>query len=136
MQGARAVQEAILRDFPQADLSVSIVWTNMLPLDNRFTARRQAGKIADARVHHFHDPHKRVGRALAASLGAPGKTWWDVYVFYATGSESGDNPPPPARWAHQLSEAWADPARRHRGDDLVAELHKAMSELTISPERV
>ena len=129
LQGARAAQEAVLRDFPQADLSASIVWTRMLPLDNRLTARWQAGKIADARVRHFYDPHRRVGKALGDSLGAPGKPWWDVYLFYAAGSEWGDQPPTPIRWAHQLSDTWADPAHRHRGDDLIAQLRVTMSEL-------
>jgi len=129
LQGARAAQAAILRGCPQADVSVSIVWTHMLPLDNRFTARRQAAKIADARVRHFHDPHKRMGRALGESLGAPGKTWWDVYLFYAAGSEWGDQLPVPARWAHQLSEPWADPTHLQRGDDLIAQLRTSMSEL-------
>ena len=102
----------------------------MLPLDNRFTARRQADKITDARVRHFHDPRRRVGKALAASLGAPGTTWWDVYIFYGAGSVWDDGPPAPARWAHQLSETWADPAHRHRRDDLIEQLGKAMRELT------
>jgi hypothetical protein len=102
----------------------------MLPLDMGLTARRQAAKITDVRVRHFHDPHKRVGRALGESLGAPGKTWWDVYLFYAAGSAWDDNPPPPVRWAHQLSDAWADAAHCHRGDDLIEELCKAMGELT------
>jgi hypothetical protein len=129
LQGARAAQEAILRGFPQADVSVSIVWTRMLPLDNRFTAQRQAGKIADARVRHFYDPHRRVARALGDSLGAPGKPWWDVYLFYAAGSEWHDQPPSPVRWAHQLSDTWADPAHCHRGDDLIEQLRVTMSEL-------
>ena len=102
----------------------------MLPLDTGFTARWQAGKIVDARVRHFHDPRKRVGKALGESLGAPGKPWWDVYLFYTAGSEWGDHPPAPAHWVHQLSDAWADPTHRHRGDDLVEQLGKAMNELT------
>jgi hypothetical protein len=129
LQGARAVQEAILRSFPQADVSVSIVWSNMLPLDNSFTAGRQPAHIADACVRHFHDHRRRAGKALGESLGARGKTWWDVYIFYGAGSVWEDHPPAPARWAHQLSEAWAAAAQRHRGDDLSEQLRIAMSEL-------
>ena len=102
----------------------------MLPLDNRFAARRQAGRIADARVRHFYDPHGQVGRALGEGLGAPDKPWWDVYLFYAAGSEWHDHSPSPVRWAHQLSDTWADPAHLHRGDDLIEELRNAMRELT------
>lgn len=130
LQGARAAHEAVLQSFPQADVSASFVWTRMLPLDSQFTAQRQAAKIADARVRHFYDPHRRVGKALGEVLGAPGKPWWDVYLFHPAGSEWDDQPPSPVRWAHQLSDTWADPAHRHRGDDLIEQLRKAMHELT------
>ena len=129
MQGARATQEAILRGFPRADVSASIVWTRMLPLDNHLTARRQAGQIADPRVRHFYDPHRRVAKALGDSLGAPGKPWWDVYLFYAAGSEWGEHPPTPVHWAHQLSDCWADQAHHHRGTDLIEQIRSAMKEL-------
>ncbi len=86
--------------------------------------------MRDPRVRHFHDPHKLVGKAIPQSLGGPGGVAWDVYLFYPKGSEWADSPPPPAIWAHQLQgSSWADPARYRRGNDLVAELQKAMEQL-------
>ena len=128
MAGARAVQEAIVKGYPDADITVSIVWINMLPLDSRVIARVQAQTMQDLRVRHFHDPRKRVGRAIAGSLGGRDKVAWDIYLFFALGSEWNGGPPPPTWWAHQLSgSSWADPARYHRGDDLVAQLRQAVT---------
>jgi hypothetical protein len=82
-------------------------------------------------VRHFHDPDKRVGKAIAQGLGAQGKVAWDVYLFYPKDVEWNDNPPPPIIWAHQLGvTSWADPARFRWGDNLIEELSKAMKQLT------
>ena len=113
---------------------MSMVWVHMLPLDNRLTTGLTAASLQEARVRHFHDPHKRAAKALAEGLGHAAKILWDAYLFYLPGSEWDDGPPAPAQWAHQLGASWADRAHYHHGDDLVAELHKAMSKLTISPQ--
>ena len=128
LEGARAVQEAILSGFPQLDVAVSIGWTNMLPLDNRFTARRAARTMPDPSVLHFHDPNKRAGRAVAASVGHAGKVGWDIYLFYAPGLEWGQGLPAPTRWAHQLDDAWAERAMHHTGRELVDALRAAMQD--------
>ena len=129
MRGARAVQKAIIQSFPQADISISIVWVNMLPLDSMVTAGFMAKAMQDPRVCHFHDSHKQVGQIIAQSLGGPGKVAWDVYLFYAKGDEWADSLPPPTKWAHQLQDSWIDPAHYHSGDDLIQELDRAMSQL-------
>jgi len=107
----------------------------MLPLDNMVTAGLIARTLRDPRVRHFHDPARRAGRAVAQSLGAQGKVAWDIYLFYPGGDEWGDGLPTPTRWAHQLQADWADPAFRHRGEDLVQVLHRAMNELTAGPKQ-
>ena len=130
MNGARAVQEAIVKGYPDADISVSIVWINMLPSDNRIMAHVRAQTMQDPRVRHFHDPKKRVGLAIARSLGGRDKVAWDIYLFFAPGDEWDGGPPPPAWWAHQLSgSSWADPAHYHHGDDLIGQLRQAMADL-------
>ena len=135
MQGARAVQRVLVQEFPLADISVSIVWIDMVALDSEDTARVSAKIVEDPRVCHFHDPEKRAGKAIAESLGGQDKVAWDMYLFYTKGSEWDDGPPMPADWVHQLQGTnWADPARCHCGSDLVEELHKAMSKL-IDPQR-
>ena len=56
MQGARAVQKSVLRNFPDADISVSIVWIQMPGFnDNETTAKRMAGSFNDPRVKHYFD---------------------------------------------------------------------------------
>jgi hypothetical protein len=130
VHGARAVQEAIIDGYPDADISVSIVWINMLPLDNRAMAHVRAQTMQDPRARHFSDPRKRVGRAIAQSLGGRNKVAWDIYLFYAPGAEWDGGPPPPAWWAHQLTgSSWADAAHYHRGDELVEQLRRAMADL-------
>jgi len=108
---------------PPAKIRVAIAWAHMLPLDNAITARCMALTIRDPRVHHFHDPQKRAGAAVAASLGSAGEMAWDIYLFYAAGISWQDGLPPPSAWAHQLKDSsWADPAHYHHGADLVRQL--------------
>jgi hypothetical protein len=81
-------------------------------------------------VRHFHDPHRRVGAAVAASLGAAGKVAWDIYLFYPPGSGRQNGPPTPTSWAHQLKgSSWADPANYYQGEDLVQQLGMALAAL-------
>lgn len=130
MAGARAVHKAILQDFPQADISVSIIWTNMLPLDSPATARLSAEIIHDPRASQFYDPDHLAGKAIAEGMGGKDKIAWDIYLFYAAGAEWGDHPPAPTDWAHQLTgSAWADSTRHHSGDELLKELHRIMQRL-------
>jgi hypothetical protein len=102
----------------------------MLPLDGMVAARLVAQSMQASAVRHFHDPSKQAGRTVAQSLGAPGQVAWDVYLFYAKGGAWDQSLPSPTRWAHQLSDGWADPARYRHGNDLMEELYRAMNELT------
>jgi len=102
----------------------------MLQGNGEATAQESARIIEDPRVRHFHDPERRAGRALAASLGGQGKVAWDIYLFYAKGGEWIEDPPRPTDWMHQLSASWADPARLRAGDDLVEELRETMTRVT------
>jgi hypothetical protein len=130
VKGARAVQTAIIDGHPAAEISVSMVWINMLPLDNKLAAHVQAQTMRDPRVCHFHDPKKRVGQAIARSLGGQDEVGWDIYLFFRSGVEWNDSPPPPAWWAHQLfGSSWADQAHYHHGDDLFGQLRQAMADL-------
>ena len=121
------VQRSITEDFPHADISVSIVWIEMLPEDTEAGAEGSALVIDDPRVRHFHDPARRSGQAIAASLGWKDYVAWDIYLFYEAGSRWLDGPPTPAHFAHQLSR---DSTHFRTGDDLVRELHDAMGRLT------
>ncbi len=102
----------------------------MLPFDNAVSAALAARGIKDRRVRHFHDPHKRAGRALAAGLGSRDKVAWDMYLFYDKNSQWTEPFPAPTRWVHQLSADWADRDRYRTGDALIEALTAAMRELT------
>ena len=134
MRGARVAQQVVLRGFPWVELSLGYVWIHMLPVDNRWSVRRRVAEMSDPRARHFHDPRRRAGRALAASLGAPGKILWDAYLLYPQGAVWDATPPAPADWAHQLDADWAERARHHTGKDLELELQRIMSELTKAPQ--
>ena len=122
------MKKAILGAEPPPDILVAIAWIRMLPPDDLAAARCLAATIRDPRVQHFHDPCRRAGSAIAASLGAPGKTAWDIYLFYPAGPGWQAGPPPPLAWAHQLKDSgWADPALYHRGGDLERQLGRLLS---------
>jgi len=134
VNGARAVQRAILESFPNAEISVSLVWIEMLPKDSREAAEKIAGTIRDPRVRHFHDPRatRLAGNAFAKRLLREGAgPAWDVYVFYDKEVEWKDGPPEPADWMHQLGGAEpADPQRLHTGEQSVVHLRESMQRLT------
>ena len=120
------MQRSIIEGFPHADISVSIVWIDILPEDTGAGAEKSALIINDPRVQHFHDPTKRAGQAIAASLGWEDYVAWDVYLFYEAGSRWLDGPPAPAHFAHQLPR---DLAHFRTGDDLIRELRDAKQRL-------
>ncbi len=132
MHGARAVQKSVLKDFPDADISVSIVWIQMPGFnDNEKTARKIAGTIEDKRVKHFYDPFPAhlAGKTFGKGLTKRGPAW-DIYFFYDKGQEWTDGPPKPAEWMHQLGGAGADASKFHSGTDLVDQLHETMHKVT------
>jgi len=130
LQGARAVQTLLAERFPLADVSVSVVWINMLEPDSADAAEAAARIVGDPRARHFYDPNRGVGQAIAASIGGRGQVAWDMVLFYPAGGEWQAAPPRPATWAHQLAgEVWADPLRYRGGGGLLEALCAAMSEL-------
>jgi hypothetical protein len=122
LQGARAVQTLLAERFPLADVSVSIVWINMLEPDSAGAAQAAAAVVGD----------RRAGRAIARCIGGRGQVAWDMYLFYPAGGEWHAAPPRPATWAHQLTgEVWADPGRYRGGGGLLEALCAAVRELDL-----
>ena len=120
------MRRSILEEFPDADISVSIVWIQMLPDDTKATAKRSARIIDDPRVRHFYDPEQWSGTAIAGGFDWEGKVAWDVYLFYDRGSQWTEGPPAPVDFMHQLS--W-EPTHFRTGDDLVLGLRQAMQRM-------
>ncbi|MGH9486725.1 MAG: hypothetical protein ACRD04_03950 [Terriglobales bacterium] len=87
----------------------------------RIAAKRLAG---DARVDQFYDPKDLTGAAIARALGAsPGRSAWDIYLFYPPGELWESTPPAPSAWMHQLG--WLSWSHHHSGKDLSRHLHQA-----------
>lgn len=121
------MQSAVLDGLPGADFSIAVVWLPMLWSDVGPAADFAASGIRDARVRHFHDPQRRVGEAIAHSLGWP-MTAWDVYLLYDKGLIWETSPPPAADWMHQIGGV--APAHYRRGDVLGRDLRGAIEQLS------
>ena len=111
----------MLETHTTATLTPAIVWLPMLAQDAGAQVEPAAALVPDARVAHFHDPERLVGKAIARSLGGDGEVAWDIYLFY--GPEAiwdGETPPRPDDWRHQLGTQcpWADPSRVSWGAQL------------------
>lgn len=116
------MHQVLTREGEGIDLAAMIVWVEMLPADEHADVAALAVRLGDRRVAWFHDPNRRAGEAIGRALGGEGSLAWDVYLFYGADVEWGDDPPTPDGWAHQLTDDWADPARRRQGQDLELEL--------------
>ncbi len=132
--GAIAVNESVVKAYPRADVSVSIVWIDILVRDDYAAAQRMAGIFNDPRVRQFHDPNGLAGDAFAKGL-LDQPPAWDMYLLYAATPQQlwVDDPPKPTDWMHQIAFRAADPARRRGGHDLVVGLYDAMSDLGFDP---
>lgn len=123
----------MVQAFPKADMSIAVVWMDVLPLDSEKTARKTASLMSnDPRLRHFYDPDKRVGKALAKTLKWEGYAW-DIYVFYDKGAVwRGAQPPVPLEYVHQLG-MYANDGHYHPGEKLTQELRKVMTRITAAP---
>jgi hypothetical protein len=70
----------------------------MLDADELPAAAQATERFRDLSVPQFWDGKKRLGKEVGRSIGAPGWTAWDVYLFYPPGVEWTDVglPPPEA----------------------------------------
>lgn len=131
--GARAVQHAILRRKPEADIKAFVVWIKMSAGDTLDVAQQSADQLgSEPQVTHFYDPDQLVGRAVAEGFDAPvGKIAWDIYLFYRREEIWEDRIPNPIHWAHQLlGSRWAAPSHLFRGVNLTKRLTEFVEQLT------
>lgn len=123
------MHENVFEKYPMADISGSIVWINMLPEDSLEAALPTIHLLRDERIQHFYDPNQISGEEIAISVGWAGHVAWDIYLFYAPGSEWKGILPQPSSWMHQVSDAWAKNEHYRTGDDLINELSISMGKL-------
>ncbi len=124
------MQEVLERASASHDLSVLVVWTDMLEGDSEQAALAARSIVSDSRAFHFHDPGRLAGRAVASSLGAPGETAWDIYLLYDAPSAWEELPPRPLDWVHQLSSSWAEQSRYRWEATLAGSLRQMMQKLS------
>jgi hypothetical protein len=100
IEGANAIRASLIKGFPGADMSMSIVWIDGVKTDNVEKAKRRAKTLDDARCQHFHDPNRLAGKAIAKMLGGEGKIAWDIYLFFGKNSRWMNRPPLPLSYMH------------------------------------
>jgi copper chaperone CopZ len=101
-KGQRVVQSVFAKYPEDPRLRGFVVWLPMLAGDSEKAAGLQAASFVDQRVEQQWDGSSAAGRLLAKTLELKGNAW-DVYLLYAAGVKwTGDAPPAPTFWMHQL----------------------------------
>ena len=86
------MQTQVLRQYPDADLRVYVVWLPVMPLDARFDV---ADVMVDERATHFWDNERLVSDALGDAYGTPGQLVWDAFFVFNPDATWADRPPQP-----------------------------------------
>lgn len=125
LQGAQAIQETVLKMKGEKDISVIIVWTNMLKSDDKENAYRAASMFKDPSIVQYFDAKNRFGDVVARRLNPQGEKAWDIYMFFDKEDKWSSSIPKPFDYAHQLSASlhpWADNTKYFCGNDLTKRL--------------
>lgn len=129
LQGAQSVQKAVIEKMKDKNISVIIVWTNMLKADDQSSASRAASLFRDPSIIQFFDSENKFGDLVAQRLNPKGVKAWDIYMFFDQEADWGQNLPKPFEYAHQLNLAihpWADDSKYFCGSNLT----KRLTEIT------
>ena len=106
------MQQALLDPSLDAPIRVYAVWFNMYPGDAREHWRAQL--LTDARVRHYWDEQRSVGRVYLQILPRlwPGRApetvlsqadaLWDSYLLYPADARWDDEPPNPISWGSTI----------------------------------
>ena len=122
--------QSVIREYPDTNVSVHIVWESMLGSDDIMAARESSKLFDDPRVHQYWDPNRLSGisysrdvfpsirkdmisslpadssirKILAGKKDAPPEKipLWDVAFFYDAGAKWTSKPPLPKSWIKQL----------------------------------
>jgi len=97
-KGQRVVQSVFSKYPHDARLRGFVVWLPMLPSDSKEAAGAQAASFIDDRLVQQWDGERASGKLLAKTLHLKSDAW-DVYPGVKW---SGDEPPTPTFWMHQL----------------------------------
>jgi mercuric ion transport protein len=125
LQGAQAVQKSVIEEMKKKDISVIIVWTNMLKTDDKENAYKAASLFKDPSIVQYFDAENKFGDLVAKRLSPQGEKAWDIYMFYDKDTHWTKTIPRPFEYAHQLSASlhpWADNTKYFCGNDLTKRL--------------
>ena len=125
LQGAQAVQQTVIEKMRDKNISVIIVWTNMLKSDDKDNAYLAASMFKDPSIVQYFDSDNKFGDVVARRLNPKGEKAWDIYMFFDKEDQWNGSIPRPFEYAHQLSESihpWADNTKYFCGKDLTKRL--------------
>jgi mercuric ion transport protein len=124
LQGAESVQRTIIENMGKKNLSVIIVWTNMLQSDGENTAFRAASLFKDKNIVQFFDEENKFGDVAAKSINPAGEQAWDIYMFFDKDTKWNKSLPRPFEYVHQLgsTRTWADQTKYFCGSKLTERL--------------
>ncbi|MFN7970960.1 MAG: hypothetical protein U0166_01180 [Acidobacteriota bacterium] len=94
----------VLGTLPAADLKVLVVWQPILEKDNRDAAGMNATVFEDPRMVHLWDGGNVQAKLWSPKLRLPkGQLAWDIFIVIPRGATwTGEDPPAPSYWSHQL----------------------------------
>lgn len=132
LQGAQSVQKAVIEQMANKNISVIIVWTNMLKSDDKENAYKAASLFKSPSVIQYFDAENQFGDMVAKRLNPKGEKAWDIYMYYDKDVKWSSSIPRPFEYAHQLSASihpWADQTKYFCGSDLTKRLEEITDSL-------
>lgn len=124
LQGAESVQEAVVDQMNESNISIVIVWTNMLKSDGENTAYRAASFFKNKNIVQFFDEENKFGDVVAKTINSNGAQAWDIYMFFDKDDRWNNELPRPFEYAHQLgpTSEWVDQTKYFCGNKLTERL--------------
>jgi len=132
LQGAESVQKTIMKKATDKNISVMIIWTNMLKEDDQNNAYHAASLFKGKNIIQYFDADNKFGDIVAKSLNPQGEKAWDIYMFFDKETQWNQNFPRPFEYAHQLSivnHTWVDKTKYFCGDALMQRLEDITTSL-------
>ena len=122
------MQEHVLETINSNELVVYAVWEPILRTDDERSSRKATTLFPDKRVRNYWVGSQDVGKAFQHPLDLTTEPAWDVYLLYPPEVkwESGQPPPRPAFYMHQLGGRLPD-GRGLDGPGLAAEVRSILS---------
>jgi len=132
LQGAESIQKTVLEKINDKNISLIIVWTNMLKTDDQNSAYKAASLFKDPNIVQYFDSENKFGDIVAKRLNPQGKKAWDIYMFFDKETLWSKDFPRPFDYVHQLSSEahpWVDKTKYFCGSELTKRLDEIVTTL-------